>query len=440
MQVYGVVAILFVVLSILTFILETHPSFRVLGQRDLLGRLYRRGSNMTDSANLSIPHPALVIIDIICLIFFTLEIMVRFVCSPSQRKFFANFFNMVDLISLLPDYIEMIVFNQTDSNTASSIVHYANFLRIIRVFRVFRLVRHVSGLWIMIYTIKASMGDLLLMCVFMIMGMLLFASLIYYVEESKFPNIPISLWWALITMTTVGYGDMYPERNMGYLVGSLCAMTGLLVVGFTVPIIVNHFVLYYTYIQSALRAEKREKKSAKEKETLDNLIEEERRESILLDIKEKQDVAEQLSNGEGKDNTHICNGDIGSSTERKRKEKVFYTTSQQETIKMDLLLPPRYSSVSNLNGEFSKCLEKRKKTPTKVCTQVRRRSLPTIASIPFRQTCTGAKSPLTKGKTVLDDGLCRECAGKSQTSSRSENNIMIEMGGVDVGDFQSTNL
>jgi voltage-gated potassium channel Kch len=86
---------------------------------------------------------------------------------------------------------------------------------------------------------------------------LIFSSLIYYADDRKtFTSIPHSFWWALITMTTVGYGDMYPVTEWGYVIGSLTAMSGLLMIGFSLPILVNNFIMYYQHVQFALEEEK----------------------------------------------------------------------------------------------------------------------------------------------------------------------------------------
>lgn len=97
--------------------------------------------------------------------------------------------------------------------------------------------------------------------------MLVFATMIYYAErreETQIPTIPIGFWWAIITMTTVGYGDIAPSTPFGYVVGTFCAISGVLMVALTIPVISNNFTLFYTHMRTRCAKE--------DDEDLDNLI------------------------------------------------------------------------------------------------------------------------------------------------------------------------
>ena len=84
---------------------------------------------------------------------------------------------------------------------------------------------------------------------------MIFASLVYYAERiqanphNDFNSIPLGLWWALVTMTTVGYGDMAPKTYVGMFVGALCALAGVLTIALPVPVIVANFAMYYSHTQ-----------------------------------------------------------------------------------------------------------------------------------------------------------------------------------------------
>jgi hypothetical protein len=163
---------------------------------------------------------------------------------------------VVDILAIIPDYIQYTVYAIHPEMRYEGDIDYIAILRVARVLRIFRLIRHVPGLWILIYTLKSSLKELLLMIVFLIVGMLIFSSLIYFVDDREtFKSIPHSFWWSLITMTTVGYGDMYPVTELGYIVGSFTALSGLLMIGFSVPVLVNNFIMYYKHLEFALNNE-----------------------------------------------------------------------------------------------------------------------------------------------------------------------------------------
>lgn len=108
---------------------------------------------------------------------------------------------------------------------------------------------------ILIHTFKASAKELGLLVFFLVLGIVVFASLVYYAEklqdnkENSFKSIPEGLWWAIVTMTTVGYGDMAPKTYAGMFVGALCALAGVLTIALPVPVIVSNFSMFYSHTQ-----------------------------------------------------------------------------------------------------------------------------------------------------------------------------------------------
>ena len=233
----------FVCLSIFSFCAETHEAFHI----------------STENNPIQI-HPSLLIIDLICLVFFLIEFISRFTFSPNKAKFWKLPQTIQDLVALIPDLTEVIYRLCLASQHLEVIHEVIRLLRVVRILRFFRLMNYVTGLWILFYTLKASVKELLLMMLFLLVGTMVFASLIYFAEDNTvFSSIPQSFWWALITMTTVGYGDMYPVTKWGYVIGSVTAISGLIMIGFTVPVLVNNFVLYYTHTSSSLEREETRK-------------------------------------------------------------------------------------------------------------------------------------------------------------------------------------
>uniref|UniRef100_A0A914C7E3 Ion transport domain-containing protein n=1 Tax=Acrobeloides nanus TaxID=290746 RepID=A0A914C7E3_9BILA len=129
--------------------------------------------------------------------------------------------------------------------------------------RLFKLTQHSQGLKILMHTFRASAKELMLLVFFLVLGIVVFASLVYYAErievnpDNQFQSIPLGLWWAVVTMTTIGYGDMTPHTYLGRIIGSICALAGVLTIALPVPVIVSNFAMYYSHTQARSKMPKK---------------------------------------------------------------------------------------------------------------------------------------------------------------------------------------
>ncbi|KAM4587408.1 potassium voltage-gated channel subfamily A member 10-like [Odontesthes bonariensis] len=255
----AVVSVLVIVISIVIFCLETLPEFRE--DSDFPLGLTQTINGTQDNS----PHPAtkdlmayvtdpFFIVETICIIWFCFEAGVRFVVCPSKSDFFNNIMNIIDIVSIIPYFVtlgtEMATTPDDDMNSSQNMsLAILRIIRLVRVFRIFKLSRHSKGLQILGQTLKASMRELGLLIFFLFIGVILFSSAIYFAEvdepQTQFVSIPDGFWWAVVTMTTVGYGDMCPITMGGKMVGTLCAIAGVLTIALPVPVIVSNFNYFY---------------------------------------------------------------------------------------------------------------------------------------------------------------------------------------------------
>lgn len=209
----------------------------------------------------TLQHEAIHKMEIVCVIWFSVELLLRFVVCPCKRNFLKHIMNWLDLAAIAPFYFQLFLTN-SDINS----IVMLRIIRLIRVFRIFKLSRHSYSLQILGHTLRSSLSELFLLGFFLSIGIVVFSSLMYYAErettdadKNEFTSIPASFWWAVVTMTTVGYGDFTPKSLPGRLVGTCCAICGVLCVALPIPVIVSNFSLYYSHAKARQKAAKKKR-------------------------------------------------------------------------------------------------------------------------------------------------------------------------------------
>lgn len=199
-------------------------------------------------------YEGLKVLDEICVTLFMCEWTLRLIVCPKKKAFVMSFYNILDALAILPLLVEVCLErylpDDTDIHLITRILFAMSVLGVFRVMRLFKFGRNFVPVKIMFMSLHASVREIVFLLVIISTGMLIFATLIYWAEfytNGDFDNIPIGLWWSLITMTTVGYGDMYPTSIWGYVIGGICAVVGMLCTGLPIPIIANNFTNYYGF-------------------------------------------------------------------------------------------------------------------------------------------------------------------------------------------------
>ncbi|XP_073762970.1 potassium voltage-gated channel subfamily C member 1a isoform X5 [Danio rerio] len=212
-------SLFFILVSITTFCLETHEAFN-----PIINRTYVNTQDNTSRFHLETETVVyLTYIEGVCVVWFTFEFLMRVTFCPDKKKFIKNTLNIIDFVAILPFYLE-VGLSGLSSSEAKDVLGFLRVVRFVRILRIFKLTRHFVGLRVLGHTLRASTNEFLLLIIFLALGVLIFATMIYYAERiganpndprasehTHFKNIPIGFWWAVVTMTTLGYGDMYPQ-------------------------------------------------------------------------------------------------------------------------------------------------------------------------------------------------------------------------------------
>lgn len=171
--------------------------------------------------------------------FFTLEYLLRLYCSPHPRRYALSFFGIVDLLSTLPLYIGWFF------GSVRYLMVVRTF-RLIRVFRVFKLFSFLEEGDILLRSLILSSRKIMVFFLFIVIMVISMGTLMYIVEGanegSPFTDIPTSIYWAVVTMTTVGYGDIAPVTPVGRFLSAIIMLMGYTIMAVPTGIVSAQFV------------------------------------------------------------------------------------------------------------------------------------------------------------------------------------------------------
>jgi len=152
----------------------------------------------------------------IFVVLFTLEYFLRLYIVKRKKRYAFSFFGIIDLLSVLPAYIGFLI-------PSARYLMLIRVFRLLRLFRVFKMVRYVEESGTLMRALRASKPKISVFLLTIMFIVVFTGSLMYIIEgpQNGFDNIPESMYWAIVTVSTVGYGDISPQTNLGKIVSSL---------------------------------------------------------------------------------------------------------------------------------------------------------------------------------------------------------------------------
>jgi voltage-gated potassium channel len=163
---------------------------------------------------------------------FTIEYIIRIYCSPNRRKYLFSFYGLIDLISIVPSYLGLIF-------VGAQYLLIVRLVRVLRIFRVLKLVRYLSEADVLVRSLNQAKRKIFVFFTVVLILSTLFGCLMYVVEGpgNGFSSIPKSIYWTIVTITTVGYGDITPHTVLGQMIATMAMLTGYSIIAIPTGII-----------------------------------------------------------------------------------------------------------------------------------------------------------------------------------------------------------
>ena len=170
---------------------------------------------------------SIIVLEYVLSILFTIEYILRVYCSPVKREYVLSFFGIIDLMATLPQLLSIFF----------PPLRYLALMRTFRLFRIFRVLKLFSFLnegYLLLESIRKSLTKILVYFMFVVMLVCILGTIMYIVESgtpnSGFTSIPTSIYWAIVTLTTVGYGDITPVTAIGKFLSGIVMILGYTII------------------------------------------------------------------------------------------------------------------------------------------------------------------------------------------------------------------
>ncbi|CAF1252715.1 unnamed protein product [Adineta steineri] len=257
-KIVNIFSLLIILISTISLAIESLPQYDEMetkvceNERHIFDAINRTNTNETDNAYFFchgyFTQPFF-IIQSICVGLFTIELVLRIISTPSLLIYVKNPMNWIDILAVIPYYI-FVVFHLVGYEADLYTTAYLCFrllrsLRFVRIFKFYRVFKNVKSLRVLTSTIKQSIPDFLIMIVILTLVSFLFGSAAYFAENdtngAAFDSIFKATYWGIITITSVGYGDIYPITPIGRVISCLCALFGAATIGMLVSVLVDRY-------------------------------------------------------------------------------------------------------------------------------------------------------------------------------------------------------
>uniref|UniRef100_A0A8C1J8V4 Potassium voltage-gated channel, subfamily G, member 2 n=1 Tax=Cyprinus carpio TaxID=7962 RepID=A0A8C1J8V4_CYPCA len=257
-KIFACLSVVFVAITAVTLCVSTMPDLREEEERVNAAVQLTDKTQISSFGECSQRCYNIFVLETVCVGWFSLEFLLRFIQTQSKWTFLRTPLNIIDVVAILPYYVTLIVdsLSVSDRPTGSGnnylekVGLVLRVLRALRIFYVMRLARHSLGLQTLGLTVRRCTREFGLLLLFLCVAMALFSPLVFLAEsemgaKQEFTSIPGSYWWAVISMTTVGYGDMVPRSIPGQVVALSSILSGILLMAFPVTSIFHTFSRSY---------------------------------------------------------------------------------------------------------------------------------------------------------------------------------------------------